>query len=130
MDNKQYFERLLEVLTYCESLKKTDYYPLKNGKAFGMTRLELIELADSLNRNNYVKMLVDSKRIILGQLTLEGHEKLEQLREKLWNRRWYVRTWRWICDIWWIHVPVLIATIHYFLELLNSLFKFLHLFFS
>ena len=109
MDNKQYFERLLEVLTYCESLEKTDYYPLENGKAFGMTRLELIELADSLNRNNYVKMLVDSKRIILGQLTLEGHEKLEQLRDKLKGKSILVRFWRWILRNW-----------HYFLLLFKQ----------
>lgn len=109
MDSKQYNESLLALLTHCESLEKTDYYPLENGKAFGMTRSELIVLADSLNRNHYVKVLVDSKRIILEPLTPEGHEKLEQLRDKLKGKSILVRFWRWILRNW-----------HYFLLLFKQ----------
>ncbi|MBQ6616326.1 MAG: hypothetical protein IJH67_08150 [Thermoguttaceae bacterium] len=130
MNSKQYDECLLAVLTYCESLEQPKHYSLNQENLFGMSQNELVSMVSDLKRNNYIKAEICAGTIIFMSLTLEGREKLEQLRDKLWNRRWYVRTWRWICDIWWIHVPVLIATIHYFLELLNSLFKFLHLLFS
>lgn len=129
MDNKQYDERLLEVLTYFESLDKPISFDLQE-EQFGMSKHEFVSMVSDLIRNKWIKASIGCGFIQFLSLTFEGREKLEQLREKLWNRRWYVRTWRWICDIWWIHIPVLITTIHYFLELLNSLFKFLHLLFS
>ena len=106
MDNKQYDECLLAVLTYCESIDETKYYPIENGKAFEMTRPELIVLIDSLNRNHYTKAIVGNKNIIFTPLTLEGREKLEQLRDKLKGKSILVRFGRFILRNW-----------HYFLLL-------------
>ncbi len=106
MNNKQYDECLLSILTYCESLNKTDYYPIKNDSAFGMTRSELLAMVDSLNRNHYTKAIIVRAGISFTPLTLEGREKLEELREKLKGQSVLVRVWRFILRNW-----------HYFLLL-------------
>lgn len=130
MDNKQYDERLLAVLTYCESLGQPEHYALNQENLFGLSQFELVSTVSDLKQNDYIKAEICSGAIIFMSLTLKGREKLEQLREKLWNRSWYMRTLHWICDIWWIHVPVLFATIHYMFECFYSALKFLRLLFS
>lgn len=100
MNGKQYDECLLAVLTFCESLDKIGYYPIENDKAFGMTRQELYVLVNSLNRNLLTRAVLGKNRISFTPLTLEGREKLEQLREKLRSRRLLVRFWNWVLKNW------------------------------
>ena len=109
MNSKQYDECLLAVLTFCESVDGTKYYPIENGKAFEMTRPELIVLIDSLNRNHYTKAIVGNKNLIFTPLTIEGREKLKQLRNELRGQFILVRFWRWILRNW-----------HYFLLLFKQ----------
>lgn len=106
MDGKQYDESLLTVLTFCESLDKIGYYPIENGKAFGMTRQELYVLVDSLNRNLLTRAVLGKNRISFTPLTLEGREKLKQLRNELRGQSIHVRFQNWILNNW-----------HYFLLL-------------
>ena len=112
MDGKQYDESLLAILTFCESLEKPVYHDLQE-EQFGMSKHLFVQTVSELNRNNVIKADPGNGYVLFFPLTEKGREKLEQLREKIWNHTWYMRTWHWICDIWWIHVPVLIATLYY-----------------
>ena len=130
MDGKQYDEALLKVLTFCENLDEPAEINYREDNLFGMSQNDFIQMVSDLISNNFIKAELCLSSVFFISLTHEGRKELEQLREKIWKRTWYMQTWHWICDIWWIHVPVLITTLYYFCELLKSLFDFLKSFTS
>lgn len=124
MKKQQYEECLIQVLTYFESLNEAIIIQYCEENPFGIPHNEFLTMIHDLRRNNYINAnLSDSAAMFIG-ITMEGRDKLEELRENSRNRIWYRRTLHWICDIWWIHCPILLATIHYLFELIKSLLQF------
>lgn len=99
MDNKQYDERLLEVLTYFESLDKPISFDLQE-EQFGMSKHEFVSMVSDLIRNKWIKASIGCGFIQFLSLTFEGREKLEQLRVEQQNQRLLVRIGRWMLQNW------------------------------
>lgn len=105
MNNKQYEEHLLSVLTFCESLESPTDINYNEGNPFGMSSYDLNSMIRDLVQNNYIQ----AERYIGGafifSLTLEGRKKLEQLREEQQNQRFLVRIYRWFLNNWHYFLP-------------------------
>lgn len=86
MNNKQYEEYLLSILTYCESLESPTDIKDNEENPFGLSCYDFREMVLGLNRNHYINAIPYLGGVILYSLTFEGREKLEKLREKLSNR--------------------------------------------
>lgn len=83
MNNKQYEEYQLSILTYCESLESLTDIKDDEENPFGLSCHEFHKMIRELHQNNYIDAMFYFGGVYLKSLTLKGREKLEQLREKL-----------------------------------------------
>lgn len=83
MNNKQYDEYLLSILTFCESLESLTDIKDDEENPFGLSCRDFREMICELHQNNYINAIIYFGGVYLKSLTLKGREKLEKLREKL-----------------------------------------------